>query len=133
MRLQVAAGGMLAAFAWSPSFPLALVCMALFGAAMIGYMATANATIQLAADPGSEGRALGLWIIVNSGLVPLGSIAIGGVAEWIGTRNALGGAGVGCVICGIAAVFIAGRTIGPRLVARNATDRRGVQAPSRTD
>ena len=88
--------------------------------------------VAMVTIPGTEGRALGLWIIVNSGLVPLGSIAIGGLAEWIGTRNALGSAGVGCVICGIAAVFIAGRTIGPRLAAHVA-DRRGIPTVSRTD
>ncbi len=130
--LEVVCGVALAGLAWSPHFSLALVSIGVFGAALIGYMATANATIQLAAPPGTEGRALGLWIIVNSGLVPLGSIAIGGVAEWIGTRNALGGAGLGCVICGIAAAFIAARTFGPRL-AEHVADRRPATSASRTD
>ena len=131
--LEIVSGMALAALAWSPHFILGLASIAVFGAALIGYMATANATIQLAAPPGTEGRALGLWIIVNSGLVPLGSLAIGGLAEWIGTRNALGGAGLGCAICGVAAVSIAGRTFGPRLASRDTPDRRAIPATSRTE
>jgi hypothetical protein len=58
-----------------------VACLILFGAALIGYLAIAGATIQLAAVPGTEGRALGLWMIVNSGLVPIGSLLIGVAAD----------------------------------------------------
>jgi hypothetical protein len=104
--LQVFAGLALAAFAWSPTFSVGVACQALFGAALIGYLATAGATVQLAAAPGTEGRALGLWMIVNSGLVPIGSLAIGGAAEAISMRSALGGAGLGCAICGALAAYV---------------------------
>lgn len=107
--LQVVAGGMLAAFAWSPTFALGLACIVVFGAAVIGYMTTANATIQLAAEPGTEGRALGLWIIVNQGMVPLGSLLIGAATNVVSVRTALGCAGLGCVICGVVAVYVARR------------------------
>ena len=107
--MEVVTGLALAAFAWSPSFSLALACIVLFGAAVIGYLATAGATIQLAAMPGTEGRALGLWMIVNSGLVPFGSLAIGALAEAIGVRGALGWGGLGCLVCGVAAGVVARR------------------------
>jgi predicted MFS family arabinose efflux permease len=107
--LQLVAGGMLAAFAWSPTFLLGLACIVVFGAAVIGYMTTANATIQLTAEPGTEGRALGLWIIVNQGMVPLGSLLIGVATSFVGVRTALGSAGLGCVFFGIAAVYVAQR------------------------
>lgn len=107
--LQVGAGLALAAFAWAPSFVAAVVCIGLFGVALIGYLATANATIQLAAEPGTEGRALALWMIVNSGLVPLGSLAIGAATEIWSPRAALGVAGLGCALCGVAAAFAARR------------------------
>lgn len=107
--MEIATGLALAAFAWSPSFYLALVCIAAFGAAVIGYLATAGATVQLAAVPGTEGRALGVWMIVNSGLVPFGSLAIGALAEAIGVRGALGWGGLGCLLCGVAASVVARR------------------------
>lgn len=107
--MEIATGLTLAAFAWSPSFPLALICIVAFGAAVIGYLATAGATIQLATVPGTEGRALGLWMIVNSGLVPFGSLAIGALAEVIGVRGALGWGGIGCLLCGVAASVVVRR------------------------
>lgn len=105
--LEIVTGASLAAFAWSPSFYLAIVCIIAFGAAVIGYLATAGATIQLASPPGTEGRALGVWMIVNSGLVPFGSLGLGALAEFIGVRGALGIAGLGCLVCGIAAAIVA--------------------------
>lgn len=107
--LQVAAGLALAAFAWSPGIYVGIACLVMFGAALIGYLAIAGATIQLAAVPGTEGRALGLWMIVNSGLVPIGSLLIGIAAEVVTIRSALGAAGVGCLLFGIIAVFAARR------------------------
>jgi predicted MFS family arabinose efflux permease len=115
--LEIVTGIALAAFAWAPSFYLAAFCIIIFGAAVIGYLATAGATIQLAAVPGTEGRALGLWMIVNSGLVPIGSLAIGALAEIIGVRAALGGAGLGCLLCGIAA-YVAPRLAGTKTPVR---------------
>jgi predicted MFS family arabinose efflux permease len=112
--LEIIAGIALAAFAWSPSFPLALFAIIFFGAAMIAYLAAAGATVQLAAVPGTEGRALGLWMIVNSGLVPFGSLAIGAIAEPAGMRSALGGSGVICALCGLAAVYVVRRTTRPK-------------------
>lgn len=105
--LQVATGLALAGFAWSPSITVGVPCLVLFGASLIGYLAIAGATIQLAAEPGTEGRALGLWMIVNSGLVPIGSLLIGAAAEVqsIAIRGALGAAGVGCLLFGILAVL----------------------------
>jgi len=104
--LEIITGASLAAFAWSPSFYLAALCIVAFGAAVIGYLATAGATIQLASPPGTEGRALGLWMIVNSGLVPFGSLGLGALAEAVGVRGALGAAGLGCLVCGIAAAIV---------------------------
>ena len=107
--LQVAAGLALAAFAGAPGLVVGAACLVLFGAALIGYLATANATIQLAAPRGTEGRALALWLIVNTGLVPLGSLAIGAAAGRWSPRVALGAAGLGCALCGLAAAFAARR------------------------
>ncbi|HEV7214609.1 MAG TPA: MFS transporter, partial [Chloroflexota bacterium] len=109
--LQVATGLALAAFAWSPSIYVGIPCLILFGASLIGYLAIAGATIQLAAVPGTEGRALGLWMIVNSGLVPIGSLLIGVAADVpaVSIRGALGAAGVGCLLFGIVAVLNARR------------------------
>lgn len=107
--LQVIAGISLFAFAIAPGLVSGMIAIALFGASLIGYLATAGASIQLAAEPGTEGRALGLWMIVNSGLVPIGSLAIGAAAELLSLRPALAIAGVGCAIAGLVAHFVSTR------------------------
>jgi predicted MFS family arabinose efflux permease len=119
--LQVATGVALAAFAWSPGIAMGVVCLVLFGGSLIGYLAIAGATIQLAAVPGTEGRALGLWMIVNSGLVPVGSLLIGAAAEVqaISIRGALGAAGVGCLLFGLLALFG-----GRRMIRADGNERR---------
>jgi hypothetical protein len=89
---------------------LGMACIAVFGTALIGYLATAGATIQLAAAPGTEGRALGLWMIVNSGLVPIGSLAIGAISDLANVRLALGSAGLGCALAGLAAAYVVRRS-----------------------
>jgi predicted MFS family arabinose efflux permease len=119
--LQVATGVALAAFAWSPGIAMGVVCLVLFGGSLIGYLAIAGATIQLAAVPGTEGRALGLWMIVNSGMVPIGSLLIGAAAEVqaISIRGALGAAGVGCLLFGLLALFG-----GRRMIRADGNERR---------
>lgn len=106
---QLLAGLALAGFAWAPGLHTGVVAITLFGVCLIAYLATAGATIQLAAPPGTEGRALGLWMIVNSGVVPFGSLAVGAVAELFTLRLALASAGLGCAICGLAAAYVARR------------------------
>lgn len=115
---QIIAGGTLAAFAWSPHFWLGALSIVAFGAALIGFMTTANATIQLAAEPGTEGRALGLWVIVNSGMVPLGSLAMGAATQVVGVRSAIGIGGLGCLACGCLAFAFAQRSQGGFALSR---------------
>lgn len=112
--LQIVTGIALGAFALAPGLSLAMVAIALFGAALIAYLSTANATIQLAAAPGTEGRALGLWMIVNSGLVPIGSLIIGGLSDLSTVRVALGSAGAGCAVAGLAATYANRRALARR-------------------
>jgi predicted MFS family arabinose efflux permease len=107
--LEVVTGVALVAFALSPNLVTGMVAIAVFGGSLIGYLATAGASVQLAAEPGTEGRALGLWMIVNSGLVPIGSLAIGAAAELLHLPYALALAGAGCAIAGIVANARSGR------------------------
>ncbi|HET8628848.1 MAG TPA: MFS transporter [Thermomicrobiales bacterium] len=109
--LEIVAGLALAGFALAPSFALGIVGIVVFGASLIGYLATAGATLQLAAVPGTEGRALGLWMIVNSGLVPLGSLAIGAATAVVSVPVALGAAGIICAVCGVVAVYVNRRAV----------------------
>lgn len=110
---QTTAGVSLALFAVAPGLYGGVAAMALFGVSLVAFMATAGATIQLAALPGTEGRALGLWMIVNTGLVPLGSLALGALGEFFTLRFALGFAGIVCGVTGLVAGYVSLRNKQP--------------------
>lgn len=103
---QTVAGAALALFAIAPGLYGGIAAMVLFGVSLVAFMATAGATIQLAADPGTEGRALGLWMIVNTGVVPIGSLALGLIAELFTLRLALALAGIICGVTGLLAGYV---------------------------
>jgi hypothetical protein len=53
-------------------------------------------------------------MVVNSGLVPLGSLGVGAASELLGVRAALGLAGLGCALCGVGAAYVARRGVAAR-------------------
>ena len=98
--LMCGTGLSLAVFALTDRPWLALPALALVGLGSIGYMSTANATIQLAVPDGLMGRIMGLWVMVNAGTMPIGSLAIGVVADRIGVQLAVAAGGILCALLG---------------------------------
>jgi MFS family permease len=100
-----ASGAGLAAFALSTPARgapvwLAIAALALTGLGSIGYQTMANATLQLRVPDALIGRVMGVWVVVNAGVTPLGSLALGGVAERFGLPVVL-------FWCGVAGIAIA--------------------------
>ncbi len=90
--LQVLAlvfGGLMAAVALAPTLILAAVLIVLMGAASIGFIATANATLQLSADPAMRGRVMALYAMAFLGTTPIGAPLVGAIAQWTNPRVAL--------------------------------------------
>ncbi len=90
--LQVLAlvfGGLLAAVALAPTLTVAAVCIVFMGAASIGFIATANASLQLGADPAMRGRVMALYAMGFLGSTPIGAPLVGAIAEWTNPRVAL--------------------------------------------
>lgn len=85
----------------SPAFGAAVAAMAVFGCFWIWMFAATNTAIQLTAPPGLLGRMLGLYQLAVIGGIALGSIAVGGLAEAVGIRWALGTAAVLLVSWGL--------------------------------
>jgi predicted MFS family arabinose efflux permease len=86
--LLVAAG--IALLAVVPNYPLAIAVMAFFGCFWIWMFAGTNTAIQMTAPRDLLGRMLGLYQLAVIGPIALGSIAVGGLAELLGIRHALG-------------------------------------------
>lgn len=81
----------------SPSIPWAIVAMLAAGFAWVWALATLNATAQLMAPAWVRGRAMSLYTLSFVGVLPLGSILAGWVADRLGsdtTYMLLGGLGV---------------------------------------
>ncbi len=90
--LQVLAlvfGGLLAAVAFAPTLLAADLLIVAMGAASIGFIATANATLQLTADPAMRGRVMALYAMAFLGTTPIGAPLVGAVAQWTNPRVAM--------------------------------------------
>jgi MFS family permease len=100
--LQVLAlvfGGLLASVALAPTLVTAAVLIVLMGAASIGFIATANASLQLSSDPAMRGRVMALYAMAFLGTTPIGAPLVGAVAQWTNPRVSL--------LCGAVATVIA--------------------------
>jgi len=78
------------AVAAAPALAVAIVAMAFAGAFWIWMYAATNTSIQLTSPPELLGRMLGLYQLSVIGPIAVGSLAAGGVAQWIGIRWSLG-------------------------------------------
>ena len=82
--LQVLAlvfGGLIAAVALAPSLLVASLLIVVMGAASIGFIATANASLQLAAAPEMRGRVMALYAMAFLGSTPIGAPLVGAIAQ----------------------------------------------------
>lgn len=88
--------------AFAPSYALYAAVLPLCGVANLSVMTTANATMQLTADPAMRGRVAGIYFMVFTGGTPLGSPLMGFIAEHLGTRVSIGFGAVSVCVTAIA-------------------------------
>ena len=98
LLLAVTGGGLLWFAAARDVLP-ALLALAIVGFATIGFLSTANASVQLAAPNAIVGSVMGVWVVVNAGLVPVGSLLLGSAAEVTTVSLAVGASGLVCLCC----------------------------------
>jgi MFS family permease len=77
----------------------------LVGAASIGFLATGNATLQLASRPEMRGRVMALWTVAFLGSTPVGGPIAGFVAAHFGARWALALGGTAALIAAAIGFF----------------------------
>lgn len=83
------------------TLPVTLAVLAGLGFASIAFMSTANSRLQLGAPGELRGRVMSLYIFLNNGTAPIGSLLVGLLAQDFGVRvsvlamAALCAAGVG--------------------------------------
>ena len=82
-------GGSLLFLAYAPHLPIALVFMALSGVGMMAQTSGINTYIQTHAVPEMRGRAISYYVMAYQGIIPVGSLLIGWLANSIGPRPAV--------------------------------------------
>lgn len=85
--LGVAVG--LLTYAWAPVFPVILVAAAVGGFCTMRQLAATNGLIQTIIDDDYRGRIMALYSMMVIGMLPLGNLAAGAVAEHVGVRWAV--------------------------------------------
>jgi MFS family permease len=104
--LPLATGLALVMLGQARSFAAATPWLAVIGFSLIAYMTIANATLQLMVRESIVGRVMGLWVVLQAGVMPFGSLALGALGDRVGLPLALaiagGGAVVGTLACGMA-------------------------------
>jgi MFS family permease len=96
---------MLAAAA-APSLVVAVVLLALVGAASVAFMSRGATLLQLTADPARRGRVMALWTVAFLGTTPIGAPLVGYVVQQAGPRWGLALGGVAALAAaGLAAAW----------------------------
>ncbi len=93
----------LVGFSMSEAFPLSLAMLFLTGFGMMVQMAAANTLIQNRVDDDKRGRVMSLFTMAFMGMIPIGSLFQGFMANRIGASATLAAGGMGClVLAGVA-------------------------------
>jgi len=87
--IGLAFGVMLVVVAFSPTEVVALGALMLMGVFSIAFIATANATLQLRADPAMRGRVMALYATAFLGTTPIGAPLVGWISDTSNPRIAI--------------------------------------------
>ena len=112
-------GAGLALFAAAPLLPfpppstpwVATLALVVVGFGSVAYLTTAAATLQLRVPDHLMGRVMGLWVVMNAGTMPLGSLALGAAAERTGLPQIIIASGLAGVLIGLSLLRPHGATL----------------------
>lgn len=91
----------LALFAFNQNIYVATVLLAIVGFGIVLYFSTSNTVLQSIVPDEMRGRVMGIWTLIFGGMIPLGSLQAGLMADFLGTPATIA---IGALICAIAAL-----------------------------
>jgi len=97
-------GVSLIAFAQSTWMPLSLFCLFIAGVSNTSYTSQDQTIIQTLAPANLRGRVLSIYML-NRGLMPLGSLLAGALADWLGAPWAVTIMGASCAMVALGVAF----------------------------
>jgi MFS family permease len=84
----------LATFAVSRSLPLSMLALAILGTFQVSFYSTTNTLIQVLVPSRLRGRVLSLYLLTSIGLIPIGNLVAGAIAEQVGVEAVLAAGGL---------------------------------------
>jgi predicted MFS family arabinose efflux permease len=94
------------AFSFAGTFTAALCLLPVFGFGLIATASSVNQILQSIAEDNLRGRVVSIYVMMFMGSMPLGNLAGGMSADWIGTPWTLRWCGLGML--GLALWFVLG-------------------------
>ena len=94
-------GALIITAAIMPSLPTMVLLLVGVGAGSVTFLARANSTMQLRADPAYQGRVMALWAVAFIGTTPIGGPIIGWIGQNIGPRWGMVVGGTATLLAGI--------------------------------
>lgn len=91
-------GVALVLFSFSRSLPLSLALLVVIGCAMVLQLATINTLLQTMAEDEMRGRVMSIFTMAFMGMMPLGSLLFGALAERFGAPFAVRAGACACLI-----------------------------------
>ena len=87
-------GVALTTFAVSRSLPLSMLALAFLGTFQVSFYSTTNTLIQVLVPARLRGRVLSLYLLTSIGLIPIGNLLAGTIAERFNVEVVLAGGGL---------------------------------------
>ncbi len=110
-----------------PTESLTVVALVAMGAFSLSFNATANATVQLTADPSMRGRVMSLYAIAFLGTTPIGAPLMGWISDSASPRVAIL---VGAISTLVASCLLARRWVRRGAISRGSAGLASVSAPA---
>jgi len=127
MAAALLAGCALVALSQSRMLPLSLALMAVIGGSILVTSVSINMILQTIVDDDKRGRVMSLYTAAFLGVVPLGGLIAGALADHIGATHTLL---VGGIVCLTGALYLARQLPRLRLHMRETYARLGIAAAS---
>ncbi len=112
LALGVLAGAALVGFATSRSLPMAAAILFAVGGLIIGFLATANATIQRLIPDALRGRTMSVYSLALLGSGPANSLLTGALGSAVGAPRAIAITGVLIIVPIILVALVARSSVG---------------------
>ncbi len=82
----------------APLYGLAIMSLFLVGLGMMLFNAVSNTILQMMPPDELRGRIMSIRALLFAGMMPLGSLQVGALGEWLGARSAVAIGGAVCLI-----------------------------------